>query len=84
MSFDLHTIGGNFKPKVQNTFLSKGGGGGNSGYFQQQKKKKDEDENSILSKFLDDDKLEKKAKEQISLLEENQGLIGKIKGFIGL
>lgn len=84
MSFDINTSASAFKPKVENTFLSKGGGGGNTGYFQQQKKKKDEENSSILSMLLDDDKLEKKAIENISLIEENQGLIGKVKGFLGL
>lgn len=82
MSFNFHTTGNSFKPKVENTFLSKGGGG-NTGYFRQRKKKKDEEDTSILASFLDDDKSDKKAFENISLLEENQGLIGKIKGFLG-
>lgn len=83
MSFSFNTTGSSFKPKVENTFLSKGGGGGNTGYFRRRKKKKDEEDISILASFLDDDKLEKKAYENISLLEENQGLIGKVKGFLG-
>jgi hypothetical protein len=82
MSFDFNMVGSNFKPKVENTFLGKGGGGGNTGYFQQQRKKKDED-NSILSKMLNEDILDKTFSKEIPELENDQGFLDKVKGFLG-
>ncbi|MCR4881792.1 MAG: hypothetical protein K6A44_07570 [bacterium] len=81
MSFDFTTASA-FKPKVENTFLGKGGGGGNTGYFRQ-KKKKEEENQSIMSSFLSEDKLEKMADSGMPSLEEEQGLLDKLKGFMG-
>ncbi len=81
MSFDFNMMPSSFKPKVENTFLGKGGGGGNTGYFQQEKKKKDED-NSIMSKILSEDTLEKMSN-KIPEMEEETGLLDKLKGFLG-
>ena len=82
MSFDFNMAGASFKPKVENTFLGKGGGGGNTGYFQQGRKKKDED-NSILSNFLNEDVLDMAYENSIPELENEQGILDKVKGFLG-
>ena len=82
MSFDVNMRPSAFKPKVENTFLNKGGGGGNTGYFQQQKKKKDEDDS--IMKFLDDDITNKTFNVELPELEKEQGLLNKVKNFLGL
>ena len=69
-----------FKPKVENTFLSKGGGGGNTGYFNQGRKKKDKDD-SILGKMLDGDSADKFGNDVPEVEEEN--ILDKVKGFLG-
>jgi len=70
-----------FKPKVENTFLSKGGGGGNTGYFNQGRKKKDND-SSILGKALNGESIDKFSDSDISeLLDES--FLDKVKGFLG-
>lgn len=82
MSFDFNMASASFKPKVENTFLGKGGGGGNTGYFRHGKKKKDEDD-SIMSNFLNEDILEKSFNSDIPELNNHQGILDKIKGFLG-
>jgi len=70
-----------FKPKVENTFLSKGGGGGNTGYFNQGRKKKDDD-SSILGKSLNGEGLDKFSDSEIpDFLDES--FLDKVKGFLG-
>ncbi len=80
MAFDF-TSATAFKPKVQNTFLSKGGGGGNTGYFQQERKKKDDDK-PILGGSLSEDVLEKMSDVEIEELKKEPTLLQKIKGFL--
>lgn len=71
-----------FKPKVENTFLSKGGGGGNTGYFNQGRKKKDDDD-SILGKILEGESFDKFNDNDISQLMDDEGFLSKVKGFLG-
>ena len=70
-----------FKPKVENTFLSKGGGGGNTGYFNQGRKKKD-DNDSILGKMLENQSLDKFHDDNISEFLDNESFLGKVKSFL--
>ena len=70
-----------FKPKVENTFLSKGGGGGNTGYFNQGRKKKDDE--SILGKILEDESLDKFTDNNIPEFLDEESFLSKVKGFLG-
>lgn len=84
MSFDFTSASAaSFKPKVENTFLGKGGGGGNTGYFRQKKKKGENKDVSIMSSYLNDDKLDKISMSGMPAFDEEKGFMEKLKGFMG-
>ncbi len=84
MSFDFTSASAaSFKPKVENTFLGKGGGGGNTGYFRQKKKKGEDKDVSIMSSFLNEDKLDRMSTAEMPSFDEEKSFMDKLKGFMG-